>query len=185
MHRSPDDFARSFCMCFYSVWAFEVHHSAAKWGLLARLHVFYQWKWPWCLPNLIWLHLASQSQKWSKKHFFPELSGDLWGVICYHHWYPRAGLEGPEKKFFRDARWRLKWCKITPWVFSMRRFGLNPYLELIYQLFKKSYFPYFGAYLEPFRTTKGSRDLPLNIRESGITRERRTSCFSASRTVPR
>ena len=25
------------CMCFYSVWAFEVHHSAAKWGLLARI----------------------------------------------------------------------------------------------------------------------------------------------------
>ena len=48
----------SFCMCFYSVWAFEVRHSAAKWGVLARLHVFYQSKWPWSLPNPIWLYLA-------------------------------------------------------------------------------------------------------------------------------
>ena len=38
--------------------------------------------------------------KMVKKHFFPELSGDLWGVICYHHWYPRAGLEGREKSHF-------------------------------------------------------------------------------------
>ena len=30
--------------------------------------------------------------KMVKKHFFPELSGDLWGVICYHRWYPRAGV---------------------------------------------------------------------------------------------
>ena len=95
-------------MCFYSVWAFEVHHSAAEWGLPARLHVFYQSKWPWCLPNLIWLHLASQSQKRSKKHFFPELSGDLWGVICYHHWYPRAGLEAPGKSYFSQKVLRLK-----------------------------------------------------------------------------
>ena len=33
------------------------------------------------------------------KHFFPELSGDLWGVVCYHHWYPRAGLEGQKKSY--------------------------------------------------------------------------------------
>ena len=39
--------------------------------------------------------------KMVKTHFFPELSGDLWGVICYHHWYLRAGLEGPEKSFFK------------------------------------------------------------------------------------
>ena len=35
-----------------------------------------------------------------KKRFFPKLLGDLWGVICYHHWYPRAGLEGREKSHF-------------------------------------------------------------------------------------
>ena len=38
--------------------------------------------------------------KMAKKHFFPEMFGDLWGVICYHHWYPRAGLEAPEKSYF-------------------------------------------------------------------------------------
>ena len=36
--------------------------------------------------------------KMVKKHFFPEMFGDLWGVICYHHWCPRAGLEGREKR---------------------------------------------------------------------------------------
>ena len=40
--------------------------------------------------------------KMVKKHFFPELSGDLWGVICYHHWYLRAGLEPQERKQQRD-----------------------------------------------------------------------------------
>ena len=54
------------------------------------------------------LLVQEEDKKWSpeklkmvKKHFFPELSGDLWGVICYHHWYLRAGLEGPEKSFFK------------------------------------------------------------------------------------
>ena len=37
---------------------------------------------------------SPEKSKMVKKHFFPELSGDLWGVICYHHWYLRAGLEG-------------------------------------------------------------------------------------------
>ena len=32
-----------------------------------------------------------------KKHFFPEMFGDLWGVICYHYWYLREGLEGQKK----------------------------------------------------------------------------------------
>ena len=54
-------------------------------------------------------HVRSKwrSKKWRpeklkmvKKHFFPELSRDRWGVICYHHWYPRAGLEGREKSDF-------------------------------------------------------------------------------------
>ena len=42
--------------------------------------------------------------KMVKKHFFPEMFGDLWGVICYHHWYPRAGLEGREKSYFKKRR---------------------------------------------------------------------------------
>ena len=62
---------------------------------------------PFLLVQEEGLLLAQEEDKeWSpeklkivKKHFFPELSGDLWGVICYHHWYLRAGLEGPEKKF--------------------------------------------------------------------------------------
>ena len=33
-----------------------------------------------------------------KNIFFPELSRDLWGVICYHHWYLRAGLEAQKKR---------------------------------------------------------------------------------------
>ena len=56
-----------------------------------------------------------ENKKWSpeklkmvEKHFFPELSGDLWGVICYHHWYPRAGLEGREKSYFSKKVLRLK-----------------------------------------------------------------------------
>ena len=38
-----------------------------------------------------------------KKHFSPELSKEPCGVICYHHWYLRASLEG-EKKLFRDEK---------------------------------------------------------------------------------
>ena len=52
------------------------------------------------------LPAQEENKKWSpeklkmvKKHFFPELSGDLWGVICYHHWYLRTSLE-PQTKFF-------------------------------------------------------------------------------------
>ena len=35
------------------------------------------------------------------------MSGDLWGVICYHHWYARAGLEGREKAYLKKEM-RLK-----------------------------------------------------------------------------
>ena len=59
------------------------------------------------LVTALYLLAQEEDKEWSpekskmvKKHFFPELSGDLWGVICYHHWYLRAGLEGPEKSFF-------------------------------------------------------------------------------------
>ena len=48
------------------------------------------------------------------KTFSPELSGDLWGVICYHHWYPRAGLEGPEKSVFSSCRMRFKMMQNYP-----------------------------------------------------------------------
>ena len=52
--------------------------------------------------------VATRKLKMVKKHFFPELSGDLWGVICYHHWYPRAGLEGREKSYFSKKVLMLK-----------------------------------------------------------------------------
>ena len=52
--------------------------------------------------------------KMVKKHFFPELSGGLWGVICYHHWYPRAGLEGREKSYFSNKVLRFKMMQNYP-----------------------------------------------------------------------
>ena len=41
--------------------------------------------------------------KMVKRHFFPEMFGDLWGAICYHHWYPRAGLEPQKKTYFQKS----------------------------------------------------------------------------------
>ena len=142
-------------------------------------------------PDLGYQWWSPEKLKMVKKHFSPELSGGLWGVICYRHWYPRAGLEAAEKSYFfkksfeveKDAElppeyfpcggsaWILtwswfinlsksyilqeksfeskKWCRITPWVFSMRRFRLNPSLELISKLFKKSHFRWFVAIRGP------------------------------------
>ena len=51
--------------------------------------------------------------KMVKKHFFPEMFGDLWGVICYHHWYLRAGLE-PEKSFFPRCKMPFKMMQNYP-----------------------------------------------------------------------
>ena len=57
--------------------------------------------------NKVFFLVQDEDEDWSpeklkmvKIYFFPKLSRDLWGVICYHHWYLRAGLEGPEKDFF-------------------------------------------------------------------------------------
>ena len=44
---------------------------------------------------------SSEKLKMVKKHIFPEMFGDLCSGICYHHWYPRAGLEGPDFFFFK------------------------------------------------------------------------------------
>ena len=67
------------------------------------------------LVTALYLLAQEEDKEWSpeklrmlKNHFFPELSGDLWGVICYHHWYLRAGLEGPEKSYFSKKVLRLK-----------------------------------------------------------------------------
>ena len=51
---------------------------------------------------------SPEKSKMVKKHFFPEMLGDLWSVICYHHWYPRAALEGWEKSYFSKKVLRLK-----------------------------------------------------------------------------
>ena len=59
-----------------------------------------------------------------KKHFFPELSGDLWGVICYHHWYPRAGLEGRENSYFSKKVLSLK--KMQNYPLSIFHVAVRP-----------------------------------------------------------
>ena len=103
-----------------------------------------------------------EDKKWSpeklkmvKKHFFPELSGDLWGVICYHHWYPRAGLEGREKSYFSKKVLRLK--KMQNYPLSIFHVAVRP--ESLpgadLSTFQKSYFRYSGAYFSPFRVQFG------------------------------
>ena len=57
---------------------------------------------------------SPEKLKMAKKHFFPELSGDLRGVICYHHWYLRAGLECREKSYFSKKLLRLKKMQNDP-----------------------------------------------------------------------
>ena len=51
---------------------------------------------------------SPEKLKMVKKHFFPELSRDLLGVICYHHWYLRAGSEGQKKHIFSKKVLRFK-----------------------------------------------------------------------------
>ena len=45
---------------------------------------------------------------------------------------------------------------IMPWILSTHRFGLNPYLELIYQFFKSHIFALLGAYLVPLGPKKAA-----------------------------
>ena len=52
--------------------------------------------------------------KMVKTRFSPELSGDLWAVICFQHWYPRAGLEGREKSYFSKKVLRFKKMQNDP-----------------------------------------------------------------------
>jgi hypothetical protein len=51
--------------------------------------------------------------KMVKKHFSPEMSRDLWGVICYHHWYLRAGSE-PQNKYYSKKVLILKMMQNYP-----------------------------------------------------------------------
>ena len=80
-------FLYGFCVCFY------IHSIYIPYTLKVKMKVK---KW------------RPEKLKMVKKHFFPEMFGDLWGVICYHHWYPRAGLEGREKSYFSKKVLRLK-----------------------------------------------------------------------------
>ena len=64
-------------------YAFHIHSTYIPYTLQVKMKVK---KW------------RPEKLKMVKEHFFPELSGDLWGVICYHHWYPRAGLELQKQK---------------------------------------------------------------------------------------
>ena len=52
--------------------------------------------------------VATRKVEDGQKTLFQKMFGDLWGVICYHHWYPRAGLEGREKSYFSKKVLRLK-----------------------------------------------------------------------------
>ena len=98
--------------------------------------------------------------KMVKKHFFPELSGDLWGVICYHHWYPRAGLEGREKSYFSKKVWRLK--KMQNYPLSIFHVAVRP--ESLpgadLSTFQKVIFSKFSVYFGPFRAPFWSKITP-------------------------
>ena len=95
------------------------------------------------------LLVQEEDKEWSpeklkmvKKHFFPELSGDLWGVICYHHWYPRAGLEGREKSYFSKKVLRLKKMQNYPlsifhvavWPESLPGADLSTFQKVIFSI---------------------------------------------------
>ena len=90
------NFLYAFYMVFY---AFYIHSIYIPYTLKVKMKVK---KW------------QPEKLKMVKKDFFPEMFGDLWGVICYHHWYPRAGLEGREKSYFSKKVLRLKMMQNYP-----------------------------------------------------------------------
>ena len=94
---------------------------------------------------------SSEKLKMVKKHFFPEMFGDLWGVICYHHWYPRAGLEGREKSDFSKKVLRLK--KMQNYPLSIFHVAVRP--ESLPGADLSTFHCYFGAYFGPFRAQFG------------------------------
>ena len=79
-------FERTFIYFLYGfLYAFYIHSIYIAYTLKVKMKVK---KW------------RPEKLKVVEKHFFLEMIGDLWGVICYHHWYPSAGLEGREKSYF-------------------------------------------------------------------------------------
>ena len=94
---------------------------------------------------------SPEKLKMVKKHFFLELFGDLWGVICYHHWYPRAGLEAPEKTYFSKKVLRLK--KMQNYPLSIFHVAVRP--ESLpgadFSTFEKVIVSLFSGLFGPFR----------------------------------
>ena len=59
--------------------------------------------------------MATRIGEDGQKTLFPtNVRGPLGGVICYHHWYPRAGLEVREKSYFSKKVLRLKKMRTYP-----------------------------------------------------------------------
>ena len=80
-----------------------------------------------------------KSQRYQKTLFPTIVQGPL-GCHLLSSRVPKSRFRGSEKSFFQDDKWHLKTCKIAPWVFSTHRFGLNPYLDLIYYSYSINYF---------------------------------------------
>ena len=103
--------------------------------------------------------------KMVKKHFFPELSGDLWGVICYHHWYLRAGLEGPEKSVFSSCKMRVKMMQNHPLsIFhpsvrpeSLPGADLSTFQKVIFSLFLGLFGPNYSYSINYFNNYLGKK----------------------------
>ena len=121
--------------------------------------------------------------KMVKKHFFPELSGDLWGVICYHHWYPRAGLEGREKTYFSKKKLRLK--KMQNYPLSIFHVAVRP--ESLpgadLSTFQKVRFSDFSTSFGPFSAPFWSKITPQEFVSNLMILLKTTSGFDAARPL--
>ena len=99
-----------------------------------------------------------KSERWSQKHFSPEVSRDLWGVICFHHWYLRTSLEGQGEKFFPRCKMTFKMMQNHPlnifhaWVRleSLAGADLSTFQKIIFSLV----WPDFGHIRTPFWSKK-------------------------------
>ena len=102
-----------------------------------------------------------------------ELFGDLWGVICYHHWYPRAGLEGPEKSYFSKKVLKLKKMQNYPlsifhasvWPESLPGADLSTFQKVIFSLFSCL----FGPFSPQFSTFLVGRVAGYDLASSLVT----------------
>ena len=118
---------------------------------------------------------SSEKLKMGKKHFFLNCLGTFGVSFALR-----------KQVFIRDEKWSLNWCRITSWVFSMHRFGLNPYLELIYQLFKKSlyFLAFFWRFLGPLGPPPKRLPLAEALWQKTHRRRRKRKCLGALRVIP-